>query len=43
VDRGEQVIGVGDVDVTAGEDGGEGVEVEVPARCGGDVLVGAST
>jgi hypothetical protein len=38
MDRFEDGVGVGDVDLTAGEDGGEGVEVQVPA-CGGGVVL----
>jgi uncharacterized protein len=40
VDWGEQGVGVGDVDLVAGEGGGEGVEVQVPAGGCEDVLVG---
>src|SRR4029450_2689746 len=40
VDRVEQRLGVGDVDLLAGEGGGEGIEVEVPAGGGGGVRGG---
>jgi hypothetical protein len=42
VDRLEQRLRVGDVDLIAGQDSGEGVEVQVPTRGGGGAGVGGA-